>query len=448
VSSLPHVGSAEGRPGPSLVLGPGDLGDLFGGPWPALAHRAREFAERERGRLEEEPRDAASEQALFREALSALGREGLLGFTVPAAFAPPTERSRGAGVTETVLAAETNGRSVSPEGSLEQMLRVAAEAPGGGPSARALCLLREILAWHSGLADLAFVMQGLGSFPLALAGSKELKARWLPRVARGEAIAALGITEPGAGSDLGAIALSARRDGDDYVLDGDKTFISNAPLADLVCVFARTAPGGIKGLSAFAVPGDQPGLDREGRIETIAAHPIGSLAFRQVRIPAAWRLGEEGEGASIALATLARFRPTVGASAVGMARRALDEAIRRSKERRQFGKALAEQQGIQTKIADGATDLEAARLLVARAAVALDAGERAVRESSMAKLFATEAAGRIADEAVQIFGGLGVTRGSTVERIYREVRALRIYEGTSEIQRTIIAREVLKADGA
>src|SRR5262249_35092462 len=197
---------------------------------------------------------------------------------------------------------------------------------GGGPSARALCLLREILAWHSGLLDVALVMQGLGSFPLALGGSDELKDHWLPAVATGRAVAAIGLTEPGAGSDLAAIALTARRDGGDYVLDGEKTFISNAPIADFVSVFARTAEGGARGLSAFAVPCDRPGVDRTGRLELMASHPIGVLRFENVRIPATWRLGEEGEGAKIALATLARFRPTVGAAAVGLARRALDEA--------------------------------------------------------------------------------------------------------------------------
>ena len=430
--------------GSGFESGPGGLGELFSGPWPLLARRAHAFARAGLSGFDGEPRNPQEEDEALRAAVASLAKASLTAFCVPTPWAGWGSDRESPSPAAVALTAETNGSGAwEPEG-WSGLLREIASGPGEGPSARALCLLRETLAWHSGLVDLAFVMQGLGSYPIALAGSAEVRDRWLPAVARGKAIAAIGLTEPGAGSDLGGIALTARRSGGDYVLDGEKTFITNAPVADLICLFARTSDDGVRGLSAFAVPADHPGLDRSGRMEVIAAHPIGSLRFNAVRIPVAWRLGEEGEGARIALATLSRFRPTVGAAAVGLARRALDEATQRAKERVQFGRPLAEQQGIQAKLADAATHLAAARLLVAQAALKLDAGQKAVRESSMAKLFATETAAAVADEAVQIFGGLGVMKGTIVERIYREVRAMRIYEGTSEIQRTVIAKELLR----
>jgi acyl-CoA dehydrogenase len=323
----------------------------------------------------------------------------------------------------------------------------------GAASVTAVCAVREELAAISGLADVMFVMQGLGSAAIGMAGSAGIRERWLPRVARGEAIAAIALTEPEAGSDVGHIATRAARDGGDYILDGTKVYISNAGIAGIYTLFARTGTveSGRKGLSAFALPADTPGLSVRRRLTVSAPHPIGELQLAGCRVPAAWRLGEEGEGFDIAMRVLDRFRPTVGAAACGFARRALDEACARARGRRQFGREIAQFQAIRFKLADMAVSLDAARLLVGRAARLLDAGAPAAscrRASAMAKLYATEAAQRIADEAVQIHGGLGVTRGHIVERIYREVRALRIYEGTSEIQRLVIAHSLIKDAGA
>lgn len=311
---------------------------------------------------------------------------------------------------------------------------------------RSLCLIRDGLAYVSGLADTMFAMQGLGSYPITLAGSEALKRRYLPPVARGEAIAAFALTEPEAGSDVSAIQATANRENDHYELNGIKTFISNAGLADFYVVFAKTNPGqGHRGLSAFVVEASTPGFALDEKLELIASHPIGRVKFERCRIPRDHLLGEEGEGFKIAMQTLDVFRSTVAAAAVGMARRALDEALAYSQRRVQFGRPLAEFQGIQFKLAEMATELEAARLLVYRAAWKKDQGTaRVTRESSMAKFYATEVAQRIIDQAVQIHGGQGVVRGSVVERLYREIRALRIYEGTSEIQRIVIARELLK----
>jgi acyl-CoA dehydrogenase len=312
--------------------------------------------------------------------------------------------------------------------------------------ARALSVIREHLCYESSLADLMFAMQGLGSFPVTLAASSEIKERLLPLVRTGRAIAAFAITEPDAGSDVSAIQTTARREGASYVLDGAKTFISNAGLADFYTVFAKTDPEkGSKGISAFVVEKDAPGFSFEEKIELIAPHPIGRIRFDGCRVPAANRLGEEGEGFKIAMATLDMFRPTVGAAATGLAGRAMDEAISYAKRRSQFGRPIAEFQSIQIKLADMATELDAARLLVYRAAWKKDTGaDRITKESAMAKLYATESAQRIIDQAVQIHGGTGVVRGSVVERLYREVRALRIYEGTSEIQKLVIAAQLLK----
>ncbi|HJQ68546.1 MAG TPA: acyl-CoA dehydrogenase family protein [Blastocatellia bacterium] len=311
---------------------------------------------------------------------------------------------------------------------------------------RALSVVREQLCYESSLADLMFAMQGLGSFPVTIAGSSEIKKRLLPEVRAGRQIAAFAITEPEAGSDVSAILTTARRDGASYVLDGAKTFISNAGLADFYTVFAKTDPDkGGKGISAFVVEKEAAGFSFEEKIELIAPHPIGRIRFAGCRVPAANLLGEEGAGFKIAMTTLDTFRPTVGAAAAGLAARALDEALGYAKRRAQFGRPIAEFQTIQAKLADMATELDAARLLVYRAAWKKDtAAGRVTLESAMAKLYATESAQRIIDQAVQIHGGTGVVRGSVVERLYREVRALRIYEGTSEIQRLVIAGQLLK----
>jgi acyl-CoA dehydrogenase len=311
---------------------------------------------------------------------------------------------------------------------------------------RALCVIRERLSYASSLADLMFAMQGLGSFPITLSGSDEIKRRLLPLVKSGKAIAAFAITEPEAGSDVSAIQTTARPYGDGYMIDGTKTFISNAGLADFYTVFAKTDPEkGRKGISAFVVEKDDPGLTLEEKIELIAPHPIGRIRFDGCRVPASNLLGEEGEGFKIAMRTLDTFRPTVGAAAVGLAARAMDEAIGYAKRRVQFGRPIAEFQSTQMSLADMATELDAARLLVYRAAWKKDGGaERVTLESAMAKLYATEAAQRIIDRAVQIHGGAGVVKGAAVEHLYREIRALRIYEGTSEIQKLVIAGQLLK----
>ena len=311
---------------------------------------------------------------------------------------------------------------------------------------RSLCLAREVLARHAGLADFAFAMQGLGSGSITLFGSDALKDGYLPRVRAGKQIAAFALSEPEGGSDVAAIRTTAREDGACWVLDGCKTWISNGGIADHYVVFARTgeAPGA-KGLSAFVVDADTPGLRIAERIEVIAPHPLATLAFSGARVPKSHLLGRPGEGFKIAMATLDIFRATVGAAALGFARRALDEAVRRVKEREAFGRKLAEFQATQLRLADMATEIDAAALLVYRAAWTRDvAAERVNREAAMAKMYATEAAQRVIDSAVQLWGGMGVKSGSAVERLYREIRALRIYEGTTEIQKLVIAGQVLK----
>ncbi len=293
-----------------------------------------------------------------------------------------------------------------------------------------------------------FAMQALGSHPITLAGSDEQKARYLPPIARGEAIAAFALTEPEAGSDISSVQTHAVKRGKDYFITGVKRFISNAGLAQTYVVFAVTDPEKrAKGISAFVVEANIPGFVFKEKTPMISPHPIGVIGFDECRIPESQRLGSEGEGLRIALATLDTLRCTVGAAAVGLAQRALEEAIQYSQRRRQFGQALAEFQGIQFKLADMATELEAARLLVYQAAWIHDHGEKGLKpKSSMAKLFATEAAQRIVDQALQIHGGTGVVVGTPVEQLYRDVRALRIYEGTSEIQKLVIARTLLKGD--
>jgi acyl-CoA dehydrogenase len=328
-------------------------------------------------------------------------------------------------------------------------LRYCVPAAHGGAhdrlDVRSLCLIRETLARTSGLADFAFAMQGLGSASITLFGSEALKQAYLPNVSAGQQIAAFALSEPEAGSDVGALRTTAHEDGDGYLLDGTKTWISNAGLADHYVVFARTAENGSRGLSAFVVDADAPGLAVVERIPLIAPHPLGTLRFERCRVPRDHLLGQPGDGFKIAMATLDVFRSTVGAAALGFARRALDEALARVTSRQVFGQPLSDYQLTQQKLADMAVEIDASALLIYRAAWTKDRlAERVTREAAMAKLYATEAAQRVIDQAVQLFGGLGVVSGVPVERLYREIRALRIYEGTSEIQHLIIANQVLK----
>ena len=312
---------------------------------------------------------------------------------------------------------------------------------------RSLCLAREHLAYHSGLADFAFAMQGLGTGPILLFGSDAQKSAYLPRVRTGESLAAFALSEPEGGSDASALRMTATRSGNGFLLNGRKTWISNGGIAGHYIVFARTgeAPGA-KGLSAFVVPADQPGLSIEARIETIAPHPLATLRFDNALVTADALLGNAGDGFKIAMATLDIFRSTVAAAALGFARRALDEALAYTKQREAFGSKLADFQLTQAALADMATEIDAAALLVYRAAWTKDVqGVRVTREASMAKFYATEMAQRAADRAVQLHGGQGVVSGNVVERLYREVRALRIYEGTSEIQKLVIAGQTLAA---
>jgi acyl-CoA dehydrogenase len=368
-----------------------------------LAETVRRFAAREVQPRADEP---GNEEKKARELVRLMAEAGLLRYVVPQAH-----------------------EGVFPELDL-----------------RSLCIIREGLAYFSGLADTMFALQGLGSYPITLAGKESLKHMVLPRVAHGQAVAAFAVTEPDAGSDVAAMQTSGRRDRNQYVLSGTKTFISNAGIADFYIVFAKTDPEqDRRGISAFFVEAATPGCVVERKLELVAPHPIGVMRFEDCCVPRESLLGAEGEGFKIAMKTLDVFRTTVAAAALGMARRALDEAIAYSRTRIQFGRPLAEFQGIQFKLAEMASDLDAARLLVHRAAWKKDQGaERVTLESAMAKLYATEAAQRIIDEAVQIHGGCGVVKGYAVERLYREVRALRIYEGTSEIQKVVIARELLK----
>ncbi len=313
---------------------------------------------------------------------------------------------------------------------------------------RTLCLAREILARRDGLADFAFAMQGLGTGSITLAGSEELKRRYLPPVREGRSIAAFALSEPDAGSDVAALATAARPDGASHVrIDGEKTWISNGGIADHYVTFVRTGEGeGARGLSAFVVDAGAPGLSVAERIDTIAPHPLARLRFDGVRVPVTHRLGAPGDGFKVAMATLDIFRSTVGAAALGFARRALDETLAHAARRKLFGAPLGDLQMTQAAIADSATEVDASALLVYRAAWVKDMGAaRVTREAAMAKLFATEAAQRVIDRAVQIHGGLGVTRGVKVEELYREIRALRIYEGATEVQKIVIAREALKA---
>jgi acyl-CoA dehydrogenase len=310
---------------------------------------------------------------------------------------------------------------------------------------RSLCLIREHLSRHSGLLDFVFAMQGLGAGPISLFGSELQRAHYLGDVAAGERVAAFALSEPEAGSDAAALALTARAEGDHFVLDGEKTWISNGGIASFYVVFARTgeAPGA-KGVSAIIVDADTPGLSVAERIPLIAAHPLARLTFENVRVPRENLIANPGEGFKIAMATLDVFRSTVGAAALGMARRALDETLKRAKTREINGAPMGELQMVQAMIADMALKIDAAALLIYRAAWTKDSGApRVTREAAMAKLYATDTAQEVIDAAVQLHGGWGVVHGHPIECLYRDVRALRIYEGASEVQKIIIARQTL-----
>jgi alkylation response protein AidB-like acyl-CoA dehydrogenase len=311
---------------------------------------------------------------------------------------------------------------------------------------RSLCLARETLARHAGLADFAFAMQGLGAGPISLFGSEVLRSRYLPRVRTGTAIAAFALSEPDAGSDVTAMRTAARRDGDDWIIDGEKTWISNGGIADFYVVFARVdGAGAQRSFAAFVVEAGAAGLRVAERLVTIAPHPLGRLVFEGCRVSGDALVGEAGHGMRVALGTLDVFRSTVGAAALGLARRALDESIAFVRQRQVFGRALADHQLTQARLASMATEIDASALLVYRAAWTRDcAAERVTREAAMAKWYATEAAQRVIDGAVQLLGALGVVAGAPVEELYREIRSLRIYEGTSEVQQLVIAAQVLR----
>jgi acyl-CoA dehydrogenase len=325
---------------------------------------------------------------------------------------------------------------------------VPAEFGGALPEldSRSLCIARETLAYHDGLADFAFAMQGLGTGAITLSGSPEIKRSILPKVASGEWLAAFALTEPLAGSDVGAMSCEARLDGDHYVVNGEKTWISNGGIADVYCLFARSgeAPG-TRGISAFVVTPDMPGFEVAERLDVIAPHPLARLKFTDMRVPVGNRLGAPGEGFKVAMRTLDIFRASVGAAAIGFARRALDEALIHVRQRPMFGHTLADFQITQAKLGEMATDIDAAALLTARAAWRRDVQKLpTTREAAMAKMTATENAQRVIDAAVQMHGGQGVRVGVKVESLYREIRALRIYEGATEVQKLIVARELLK----
>lgn len=360
--------------------------------------------------------------AACRRLVRALGEAGFLRHCVPVAFSAGAafERAGGAGGASAAL------------------------------DSRALVVCRETLARHDGLADFVFAMQGLGSGPITLEGSDELKHAILPRVARGECITAFALSEPEAGSDVAAMQCAARDDGDAWVLDGEKTWISNGGIADVYCVFARTGEQpGTRGISAFVVHAGTPGFEIAERIEVIAPHPLARLRFAGCRIPKDHLLGRPGEGFKLAMRTLDIFRASVAAAALGFARRALDEALGFARARPMFGATLADQQLTQAILGDMAADIDAAALLTYRAAWLRDVmGQRTTREAAMAKMTATENAQRVIDRALQMHGGRGVQVGSTVESLYREIRALRIYEGATEVQRLIIGRDLLAAASA
>lgn len=359
-------------------------------------------------------------------------------------------RERLVPVARTGTAGRVNRRLVAELAACGLSQRLFPASLGGSadasPSARELCLVREALASESPTAETTLAVQGLGSDPIRRSGSDEVAGRWIPEVAAGRAVAAFALTEPGAGSDAAALQLRAERDGSGYRLTGEKTWISHAPDADVYTVFARTTPdAGARGVTAFAVPGDTPGLSGEP-LELVAPHAIGRLVFDGAKVADDHVLGEVDAGFRVAMETLDTFRPSVGAAAVGMAQAALEAALRHANQREAFGGPLRQFQAVSHLLADIATELQAARLLVLDAARAVDRGDRATRPSAMAKLFATEMAQRAVDGAIQVHGASGLERGHLLEELYREVRALRIYEGASEIQRTIIARELYREE--
>ena len=345
---------------------------------------------------------------------------------------------------------EVSAPELFPQMGEAGLLEVAVASGDSRPAeidSRKVCIARETLGWHDGLADFAFAMQGLGSGAIGLAGDERLRAMVLPKVRAGDWLSAFALSEKDAGTDVAAMACAARSDGDHYVLDGEKTWISNGGIADVYTVFARTgeAPG-TRGISAFVVYADDPGFSIAERIDVIAPHPLATIRFENCRIPPGRLLGSPGEGFKIAMRTLDIFRASVAAAAIGFARRALDESIKRVAERKLFGAPMAELQMVQGHIADMALDVDAAALLVYRAAWTKDMGAaRVTREAAMAKLFATDKAQEVIDKAVQLHGGDGVRKGHIVESLYREIRALRIYEGASDVQKVVIARQVMGA---
>jgi acyl-CoA dehydrogenase len=372
-----------------------------------------------------------------------LGRAGFTRYSVPGAGAtlgagPSNTSAPSAGTGSS--APRSTGRASDTEG-----------APTPTFDVRSLALIRETLARHDALADFAFAMQGLGSGAISLAGSPALKERYLPRVASGEAIAAFALSEAAAGSDVAAIRCRARRDGDSYILDGEKTWISNGGIAEFYCVFARTSEAEVRadgtvaarGISAFVVDADAPGFSIARRIDVISPHPLATLSFNGCRVPAAHLLGAEGDGFKLAMRTLNVFRTSVAGAALGFGQRALDEALNHAVNRPMFGKTLADFQLTQATLADMLTEMDAARLLTYRAAWLHDSGRPHAKEVAMAKMTATESAQKVIDQAVQMFGGRGVMHGERVEQLYRDIRALRIYEGATEVQKLIIGRELL-----
>ena len=336
-------------------------------------------------------------------------------------------------------------KALAKQLGLAGWLAATAGKNGKKPDVRSLCISRETLAYHSGLADFVFALQGLASVGISLFGSQPLKERWLARVTSGEAIGAFAISEPDAGSDVAAMKTAARKDGDHYVINGTKTWISNAGIADFYVTFCRFPEGGEKSYIALLVEPKTAGFRVSERINVIAPHPLGTIEFKDCKVPAMNVVGEPGAGLKVALASLDMMRSTVAAAALGFARRAFDEAVTFAQQRQLFGSKLSEFQMTQAKLADMAVAIDTSALLVYRAAWTYDQGaERITREAAMAKLHATEMAQRVIDEAVQIFGGRGVVSGAIVEQLYREIRALRIYEGTSEVQKIVIANQVLK----
>jgi acyl-CoA dehydrogenase len=379
-----------------------------------------------------------------------------LGFCFAAAHAALAETVRGAVADVVTLEARGDAHHPSSDRAIlaglgaRGLLRAFAPA-SGAVDLRAICLVREGLGWASGNADSLFAVQGLGSFPIHAFGNAEQRAHFLAPAVEGRAVGAFALTEPEAGTDVASLATRAERDpSGGYVLSGEKVFISNAPIADHFVLFANADPAkGRKGITAFIVPRATPGLVVDGPTPLVADHSIGALRLEGCRVGEELRLGAEGDGFKIAMATLDTFRVSVGAAACGMARRALDEATHRAIARAQFGKSIGEQQQLQAYLADMAAELDASRLLVLRAARLRDDGAASItQEAAIAKMFATEAAQRIIDRAVQIHGGSGVMRGVAVERLYREIRALRIYEGTTEIQRVVIASRLLERERA